>query len=306
MAAPAWAYDEPYPGAPMVAVRGFPRPLYPPDAAPGHTPSVDGPDCEAYKRTVSRAGRWPWQAYDQAMSNAFSHGKSGGNVAESGVAGVQRQQNIQPTGWIGQSTFNLLRSIKIPAGLPNAGQMAMDARSVELINAAFNRFGGKEPSPGGTSAAEARLKKAVSQLGVKESPANSNKCLYTNWYGMVGPWCAMFCTWADQTGGKPTKSFLKGVKYAYVPYIVSDARLGLNGLSITSSPKPGDLVTYDWSRDGEYDHVGLFEAWAQGSGSTFTAIEGNTSLSNNSNGGEVMRRTRRTTDQATVFVRVAE
>src|SRR4029077_8867180 len=257
-----------YPGGPMVAVRGFPRPCYPPDAAPGHKPSVDGPDVEAYKRTVSRAGRWPWQAYDQAMSNAFSHGKSGGAVKDSGIAGVQRQQKIQPTGWVGQETFNLLRSIVIPEGLPHAGEHAMDARSVELINAACDRFGGKEPQPGGTSAAEARLKQAVTQLGVKESPANSNKCKYTEWYGMVGPWCAMFVTWCDQLGGKATTVFGKGTYYAYVPYIVSDARLGKRGRSVTSSPKPGDLVCYDWSWDGEYDHVGVFEAWAQGSGST--------------------------------------
>jgi CHAP domain len=301
----SWNWDEPYPGAPMVGVRGFPRPCYPPDAAPGHRPSADGPDIEAYKRTISRAGRWKWQAFDQAFSNSFSRGKSGGNVADSGVAGVQRQQNIQPTGWVGKDTFNLLRSIKIPAGLPNAGQMAMDARSVELINAAFDKFGGEEPSPGGTSAAEARLKEAVSQLGIKESPMNSNQCKYTQWYGMLGPWCAMFVSWCDAHGGKPTPTFIKGQEYAYVPYIVSDARLGANGLSIVSTPKPGDLVCYDWAWDGEYDHVGIVEEPPDASGN-FEAIEGNTSTSNNSNGGQVMRRSRNKKSQATVFVRVRE
>ena len=39
---------------------------------------------------------------------------------------------------------------------------------------------------------------------------------------------------------------------------------------------------------------------------TFNAIEGNTSVSNNSNGGEVMRRARSTPQQGTVFVRVSE
>lgn len=290
----------------MVAVRGFPRPCYPPDSAPGHKPSVDGPDVEAYKRTVSRAGRWPWQAYDQAYSNGFSHGKAGGNVADSGLAGVQRQQNIQPTGWVGKDTFNLLRSIKIPAGLPHAGEQAMDARAVELVNAAWDRFQGEEPKPSGDSAAQARLKKAVSQIGVKESPSNSNLCKYTDWYGMVGPWCAMFVTWCDQLGGEPTKSFVRGSSYAYVPYIVNDARLCENGLQVTSSPKPGDLVCFDWSWDGEYDHIGLFEKWEPGSSSSFSAIEGNTSASNNSNGGQVMRRTRNKSGQGTVFVRVNE
>ena len=51
-------WESGYPGGPMVKVAGFPRPLYPPDAARyGKRPSIDGPDVEAYKRTVSRAGR---------------------------------------------------------------------------------------------------------------------------------------------------------------------------------------------------------------------------------------------------------
>src|SRR5215472_16064752 len=147
-----------YPGAPMVVVKGFPRPLYPPDAASkGKTPSVDGPDVEAYKRTVSRAGRWPWQTFDQAYSNNFAHGK-GGNVIDSGVAGVQRQQGLDDTGWIGEKTFNTLRSIVIPNDLPHGGQMAMDATAVKLVNEAFALFGGGEPAHG---KAEPLTRKAI-------------------------------------------------------------------------------------------------------------------------------------------------
>jgi hypothetical protein len=296
-------WQKAYPGAPMVAVKGFPRSCYPPDAAgQGKTPSVDGSDIEAYKRTVSRAGRWVWQAFDQQFSNQFSYGKAGGNVTESGIAGIQRQQNVQPTGWIGEPTFNTLRSIRIPEGLPHAGEMAMDARAVELINAAFDRF--HAPPPPQKTSGQARLDKSLPEIGTEESPPNSNQCKYTSWYGMIGPWCAMFVTWCDQLSGSPSKSFSKGVEYAYVPYIVSDARLGYNGLSITSDPKPGDLVCFDWDWDGEYDHIGLFEKWSPSS-PTFTAIEGNTSVDNNSNGGEVMRRTRNKNSQGTVFVRVA-
>jgi len=301
-------WEKAYPGGKMVAVRGFPRPLYPPDAAAqGHKHSVDGPDVEAYKRTVSRAGRWKWQAFDQDFSNAFSHGKSG-NVPDTGIAGIQRQQNMEPdTGWVGEKTFNTLRSIRIPEGLPHAGEMAMDARSVELVNAAWDMFKGKEPAspsaqPG--TAAQARLSAAIAEIGTKESPPNSNQCPYSQWYGMIGPWCAMFCTWADQTGERPTASFKRGSKYAYVPYVVQDARMGYNGLSITSEPKPGDLVCFDWDWNGEFDHIGLFEKWV--SADTFSAIEGNTSNSDNSNGGEVMRRNRSRWSQDTVFVRVKE
>lgn len=299
-------WESPYPGGPMVAVKGFPRPVYPPDAAPQHTPSVDGSDVEAYKRTISRAGRWRWQTFDQAFSNAFSHGK-GPNVIDTGVEGIQRQQNMDsPTGFLGKETFDLLRSIIIPEGLPNAGQHAMDARSVELINAAFHRFGGREPSTDRRSSAEARLAKANAEVGNKEHPAQSNRTKYGEWYGMNGvPWCAIFCTWCDQLSGKPSKTFARSVRYSYVPELVNDARLGRNGLALTSHPRPGDLVCYDWGRDGEYDHMGLVYSTPDHN-DNFTAIEGNTSTTNNSNGGQVMKRTRNRTYQATLFMRVAE
>jgi len=300
-------YEVPYKGGPMVAVKGFPRPLYPPDAAAkGKTPSIDGPDVEAYKRTVSRAGRWVWQAFDQQFSNAFSHGKSG-NVKDTGVAGVQRQQGIDATGWIGTGTFNTLRSLRCPPG-PHEGEMCMDARSVELINAAYDMFKGKEPipeKPAQTTAA-ARLKRAKEEVGYSENPPRSNKTKYGQWYGVDGvPWCAMFCTWADQTGGQPSKSFARGSRYAYVPYIVYDARMGKNGMSITSSPISGDLVCYDWDSNGEFDHIGMFDGWS--GGRTFWAVEGNTSNSDNSNGGSVMRRQRdAASNYRTVFVHVKE
>lgn len=298
-----------YPGAPMVAVKGFPRPLYPPDVNSGHMPSSDGSDVEAYKRTISRAGRWKWQAFDQAYSNGFAHGRSG-NVGETGVAGVQRQQKVQPTGWIGRETFNLLRSVVIPVGLAHAGEHAMDARSVELINMAWDRFGGEEkPEPDAGSSAKARLAKATTYLNVKESPPNSNICSpFTPWYPMQGPWCAVFVTYCDQTSGRASKSFSKGTYYMYVPYIVNDARAGRRGLSVTSSPQPGDIVCFDWSWDSEFDHVGIVQSEPDANGD-FTTIEGNTSPDNEgdqSNGGQVCRRYRNRYTQGTVFVRVQE
>jgi len=194
-----------------------------------------------------------WQAFDQSYSKAFATGK-GPNVTDTGVAGVQRQSNITPaSGYIGNATFNLLRSIIIPEGLPNAGQHAMDARSVELLNAAYDRFRGTDtPEPPPATSASERLKRAVSQLGVTENPAGTNRQQFGVWYGMNGvPWCAIFCTWCDQTCPHPSKSFVRGSKYSYVPYVVYDARLARNGLSITNDPKPGDLVCYDWGRNGE-------------------------------------------------------
>jgi hypothetical protein len=302
-------WEQPYKGGPMIAVPGFPRPLYPPDAkAKGKTPSVNGPDVEAYKRVVWRLGRWPGPAsgFDRAFSNNFSHGK-GGNVIDTGLAGMQRQAKIEDTGWIGKSTFNFMRSVLIPEGCPGPGvpgDYAMDAYTQSLIAEAWEMFGGKEPEPEPeVSLRQAALDKARTQFGVKESPPNSNQCKYTDWYGMVGPWCAMFCTWAYVLSGD-SPSFVKGVNYAYVPYIVSDARAKRNGLSVTNDPIPGDLVCFDWHWDGVFDHVGFFEKWT--GGRTFNAVEGNTAVGNDSDGGEVMRRSRDAEAQPTVFCRVKE
>jgi hypothetical protein len=292
----------------MVAVPGFPRPLYPPDAAEQQA-SVDGPDVEAYKRVVWRAGRWPGPAsgFDRAYSNGFAHGKSG-NVAETGVAGVQRQQGLDPTGAVGEKTFNLLRSIRVPAG-PHEGEMAMDANAANLVAQAWQLYGGKEPEPlppepDGKTTRERALAAAINDLGYSESPAGSNATKYGRWYGAdYQPWCAMAVTYWFEAMGGGSPSFVQGQNYAYCPYVVSDARNGRNGLSVPATVVAGDLVLFDWARDGTYDHIGIFEGWV--GGSTFTAIEANTSTSDNSNGGEVMRRQRDTTGQATTFVRVA-
>jgi hypothetical protein len=132
-------WEKAYNGGGPAKVKGFPRPLYPPDAE-GYEPSEDGPDVIAYKRTISRLGRWPWQTFDDSYSNSFAHGKAGGNVKDSGIAGFQRQSKIQATGYVGQATFDTMRYALIPDGLPHAGEQGMDATSIDLINQAYDKF----------------------------------------------------------------------------------------------------------------------------------------------------------------------
>ncbi len=134
-------WERPYEGGNMIELPGFARPMFPADATEqGKTPSTDGADVIAYKRTVARLGRWEWNpdGWDDSYSNAFAHGEDGGNVAESGMAGVQRQANISPaTGWVDETTFNLLRSVKIPEGLQHAGEHAMDSVAQTLLKEAW-------------------------------------------------------------------------------------------------------------------------------------------------------------------------
>jgi len=312
----AW-WEHPYKGRPPTRdIKGFPRPLYPADAVEhGKTPSSRGPDVIAYKRTICRLGRWGvWDpdSWDDGYWAEFAHGTPGPDVPNSGVAGVQWQQHLDATGWLGKNTFNALCYALIPdaPGFMHPGDHAMDSVAVDLINQAWGMFAGHEPAPPAQgNVRQAALERARGQLGYVESPAGSNQNKYGSWYGMNGqPWCAMFTTWAYELGAQDihedSPSFVKGIRYAYVPYVVGDATNGRNGLKVTGDPIPGDLVAYSWDWDAEFDHIGLFEKWA-GQG-TFTAIEGNTSLDSNSNGGQVMRRTRTPSNQSTVFVRVAE
>jgi Putative peptidoglycan binding domain len=140
-------------------------------------------------------------------------------------------------------------------------------------------------------------------LGDKEHPPESNRVGWASlWYGVIGPWCAMAVTRAYVDAG--SQAFRRGARYAFCPFIVADARAGRNNLALTKHPQLGDLVLYDWQRDGTADHVGLFEHWLPGAeGSEFQAVEGNTAVGNDSNGGEVMRRTRKI-GNVQVFVHV--
>lgn len=168
---------------------------------------------------------------------------------------------------------------------------------------AFAQAGRAVPKPKPVTHRQRALELLRGKLGVTESPAGSNRCWATEWYGMNGePWCAMSASWAYATAG--SQRFARALRYAYVPYIVRDARAKAHGLSVTRAPIAGDLVCYDWQRDGTADHVGIFERWVT-RGSTFYAVEGNTAVGNDSNGGEVMRRLRSVSD-VQAFVRVAE
>lgn len=142
------------------------------------------------------------------------------------------------------------------------------------------------------------LKKAQGEIGYRESPAGSNMTKYGAWYGLNGEsWCAMFQSWCFTMSGR-------ALHYAYVPFIIQDAQNKHNGLEEVAVPKPGDLVCYLWRgwTDPNDSHVGIFES---GTEDVFTAVEGNTSFGNNSNGGAVMRRDRERKDAAlVVFVRV--
>lgn len=144
------------------------------------------------------------------------------------------------------------------------------------------------------------LQIAEKEIGYTEIPANTNKTKYGKWFGLDGvAWCGMFVSWCYDKAGFPLGKigFLKG--FAGCQTAVAHFR---KTKEITDNPVPGDIVFFDWNGDGRYDHVGLFEKWIEvpNQPKTFQTIEGNTSLQNDSNGGNVMRRKRNT--KGVIFV----
>lgn len=127
---------------------------------------------------------------------------------------------------------------------------------------------------------------ANKEVGYTENPKNTNKTKYGNWFGLDGlPWCGIFVSWCYAKAGTPLPKigFTKGFASCQLAYDYFTKKG-----KITTTPVDGDIVLFDWNGDGRYDHAGIF---VRGINSDrFETIEGNTSLSNQSNGGEVMIR----------------
>jgi CHAP domain-containing protein len=113
-------------------------------------------------------------------------------------------------------------------------------------------------------------------IGITEHPPGSNKTIVGDFYGYNDQWCAMAVTMAYVKAG--STGFARGSRWAYVPYIVAAARAGDHGLTVTTDPKPGDLVCFDLDHTnftGNTNHIGMFEK-ATGP-NKFQTIEGNVS-----------------------------
>lgn len=134
------------------------------------------------------------------------------------------------------------------------------------------------------------MAEARKHIGEKERTGN-NDIFYSDWWGVHGPWCAMFTSFCCIKAG--SKVFTRGHNYAFVPSIVRDARSGFNSLTVTWEPVMSDLVCYDWQKDKIADHVEFFEAWIDRSHGVFSTVGGNTSgddSGSQSNGGMVCHR----------------
>ncbi len=107
--------------------------------------------------------------------------------------------------------------------------------------------------------------------------------------GLQGqPWCAGFQRWVDLHAGGPDLPISNPY---YCPTIVTYARQ--HGLWLPADQgSPGDMVLFQWKKNGVADHIGRIKAKGNG---TYRTIEGNTSGNNRgsqANGGGVYERDR--------------
>ena len=137
---------------------------------------------------------------------------------------------------------------------------------------------------------DALLALAARMIGYHEEADKRN--LFGAWYavevsspGMNGlPWCMMFVQWCYAKTGIP------------LPYRTASCGELLRWYRknqpecVAQEPVPGCIVIFDFPGGAATDHTGLFVSKTKDS---ITTIDGNTSGTNQSNGGWVQQKTRR-------------
>lgn len=132
---------------------------------------------------------------------------------------------------------------------------------------------------------------AQAEIGIKESPPNSNNVKYNTAYygGQVNDtrldWCAVFLWWLFREGDSRAL-YYGGNKTASCPTLLRYYQS--NGQEVKDY-QPGDLIFFHFSATRNADHVGICESW---DGAYITTIDGNTGTTSEANGGAVMRRRR--------------
>ncbi len=133
------------------------------------------------------------------------------------------------------------------------------------------------------------IDKAKEEIGVHESPPDSNNVKYNTWYyghpvsGSDYPWCAVFISWlfrAEQSLCPKTASCVNMLSY-----------FQQKG-QLVKVPQAGDIVFFKYSTNNrKTNHVGLVVSVSD-NGKIINTIEGNTSQTSADNGGKVMQRNR--------------
>ena len=129
---------------------------------------------------------------------------------------------------------------------------------------------------------------AATQVGISESPPNSNNVRYNTWYygrevsGGSYPWCMVFVQWVFAQLGVALPQ-----RTASCGALMRAAQM--SGQWVTADYRTGDVVIYDFPGGAATDHCGIIESVTD---SGVVAIEGNTGSGSDADGGQVQRRNR--------------
>jgi peptidoglycan hydrolase-like protein with peptidoglycan-binding domain len=132
---------------------------------------------------------------------------------------------------------------------------------------------------------------AAAENGTRESPPNSNRTKYGQWYGLDGvKWCAIFVSYVYHHAGHPLEQIDNRKGYQSCQ---SGFNFWRNKRRIVRDPQAGDIVLFDWTGSGVCNHTGIFVKWTDAERMKFLSWEGNTAVGNDSDGGQVMLRERK-------------
>lgn len=142
---------------------------------------------------------------------------------------------------------------------------------------------------------------AKMQLGIHENPRGSNVVKYNDWfYDRNSPyyknprpyaWCGTFVAYVYHFSDNMLESQLNDI-IGYVPSAQNWLR---KNDKLAERPMPGDIIIFDWDKDGFEEHIGIYLFTE---GDYYYTIEGNTSpdeVGSQSNGGMVCRKRRHNT-----------
>lgn len=144
-----------------------------------------------------------------------------------------------------------------------------------------------------TATIESVISTAQHEVGYVEGGGNHDGNITKYWAelypaGQGQPWCAAFVRWVDLHASAPDLPISNPY---YCPSIVTYARQHKLWLPVDQG-SPGDLILFQWKKNGVADHVGRVVTKGNG---VYATVEGNTSSGNTgsqNNGGGVYARNR--------------
>ena len=173
------------------------------------------------------------------------------------------------------------RSLRAAVNSINLQNLTITAASsiAVLIIVLFTFFGSAFYSPGGEEYSDDPTMWNVYGNGstalvnvARKEIGNVGGDKFWRWYGFSSHvhWCACFVSWCENECG-----YLKAdaaPKFAVVSGGASWFKKKGQWAGRSYTPKPGDIIFFDWESDGELDHVGIVES---SDGKTVHTIEGN-------------------------------